>query len=332
MSWILAIAFFCLGGCRGPVPGAGWRLGYWPTLTPSPTATAWPGRTITPAPFTSSTPTATQASPTPTPTATVTTPTATPTAAATATPTPTAVPPGPTPDGVRRTLRVPILMYHYISVPPASAGAVRRDLSVTTERFEAQLQYLRDAGYTGITLDDLAMALETGAPLPDRPIILTFDDGYRDHYYNAYPLLQKYGFPGTFFLITSFLDNGREEYLTWDQVTEMHAGGMEFGAHGYTHDDLRNRSVDYLVWQMLGPRQAIEERIGEPVHWFCYPSGYYDDLTIRVCQSANYWGAVVITAGAEHSSDGLFELTRIRVHGSYGVANLAAAIDTYMNP
>jgi peptidoglycan/xylan/chitin deacetylase (PgdA/CDA1 family) len=245
---------------------------------------------------------------------------------------PTPAPAEPTPDGVARTLRVPILMYHYISLPPAGAGAVRRDLSVTPERFEAQLQYLYDAGYTSITLDDLAMALETGAPLPERPVILTFDDGYRDHYYNAYPLLLKYGFTGSFFLVTSCLDEGREEYLTWDQVTEMHAEGMEFGAHGYTHLDLSGRSVDYLVWQMLGPRQAIEERIGEPVRWFCYPAGKYDDQAVAVLHSANYWGAVTITNGAEHHSGGLFELTRIRVHGSYGVANLAAAIDLYMNP
>ena len=94
---------------------------------------------------------------------------------------PTATPlPLPTPDGVLRTLRVPILMYHYISVSPPGADAVRRDLSVSPEALEAHLRYLQQEGYTAITLRDLSMALQCGYPLPPKPIVLTFDDGYRD--------------------------------------------------------------------------------------------------------------------------------------------------------
>jgi len=286
------------------------------TPTQTPTATATPTQTCTP-------------SATPTATATLTaTPTCTPTATLTNTPTPV---PLPTPDGVLRTLQVPILMYHYVSKPPKGAGAIRVDLSVPPERFEEHLQYLRDEGYATITLRDLCLALQMWHPLPERPIIITIDDGYRDAYTDAFPLLLKYGFRGTFFLITSFIDEERPEHLTWQQVIEMDAAGMDMEAHSYTHPDLRNQSVDYLVWQILGPKEAIEARTHKPVCFFAYPSGKYDQQVIKVLRSANYWGAVTLHAGAEHRSDGMFDLTRIRVRGQDDASGLAATIGWFMN-
>ena len=253
-------------------------------------------------------------SPTPSLTATATPlpPTATPSPTPTVTPTPE---PQPTPDGIARCVRVPILNYHYVSVAPEDADAVRKDLSVSPAEFEAQLRYLRKAGFTSITLDDLMLHLTIGHALPDKPIILTFDDGYIDNYQFAFPLLREYGYEGTFFLITAFQDEARPNYMSWDNVIEMHAAGMEFGAHSYNHADLRGQSTDYLVWQILGPRKAIEERIREPVRFFCYPSGRYDDQVIAVLHSAHYWGAVTVHQGTIQCSEAPFELKRVRVHG-----------------
>ena len=208
---------------------------------------------------------------------------------------------------------------------------MRRGLSVPPERFEEHLRYLREAGYEAISLRDLALALQMGQPLPERPIIITFDDGYRDNYENAFPLLQAYGFTATFFLITDLIDDGNEAYLTWDQVIAMHQAGMAMEAHGRTHPDLRGRDVDYLVWQVLGAKEAIEARTGEPVRFFCYPSGKYDDQVIRVLHSAHYWGAVTVNAGVEHSSERMFELSRVRVPGDLTAAGLAATLNGYMN-
>jgi len=297
-----------------------------PTSTPTSTCTATPTLTPTQTPTPTVTPSATPSS-----TSTVT-PTSTATPTATATPTSTATPvPLPTPDGVLRTLRVPILMYHYISTPPEGAGAVRRDLSVPPERFEEHLRYLRDEGYQSITLRDLALALQIGHPLPEKPVIITIDDGYRDAYTNAFPLLVEYGFGASFFLITGFIDQGQPEHLTWEQVIEMDAAGMDMEAHGYTHPDLRGQSLDYLVWQILGAKEAIEARTHKAVRFFAYPSGKYDQQAIKVLHSAHYWGAVTLHAGAEHRSDRMFELKRIRVHGHYDVGELAAAIDWFMD-
>jgi peptidoglycan/xylan/chitin deacetylase (PgdA/CDA1 family) len=283
------------------------------TATPLPTATAT--STWTPTPTSTATDTATP-SPTPTATATATT---TPTATFTPTPTPTATftpaPLLPTPDGAMRRVRVPILMYHHIQDAPPGSSALRRDLSVSPSNFETQLRYLQQEGYETVSLYDLVLHLTVGQPLPERPIILTFDDGYADAYIQALPLLQRFGFTGTFFLITAPIDAGNPAFLSWAQVEEMHAAGMSMEAHSYDHPDLRNRGYQYLVYQTLGPKEAIEARTGEKVRFFCYPSGRYDAHVVQVLRSANYWGAVAIEQGATHTSDGLFGLRRVRIQG-----------------
>ena len=249
-------------------------------------------------------------------------PTATPSPTATQTPTP-----GPTPDGVARTLQVPILMYHYVSVPPADADIYRRDLSVTPALFESHLKYLTDAGYHVITLDDLLYALAQGRELPAKPVILTFDDGYEDNYTNAFPLLQKYDMVGHFFIISDFVNQERPGYMTWPQIEEMAAAGQRFGSHSRDHPSLKGQSDDYLVWQALGGKEALEEHLGQHPRWISYPAGQYDDRTIAVYKSAGYWGGLTTQQGATHTLDGIFELKRVRVRGSHTAADLGRLLE-----
>ncbi len=291
---------------RTPLPASS------PTVAPSPTFTPSPSRTPTPTDSPSDTP-----APTDTPL-----PTTTPTD----TPTPT---PEPTPLAEGLTALVPILMYHYVSTPPEGADAIRRDLSVTPAQFEDHLAYLRQAGYETITMTELAYALSGHTTLPPKPIILSFDDGYRDNYENAFPLLRKYGYTGIFFVFTQVIDTYNVSYLTWEMVQEMHQAGMEFGSHGYRHYDLSGRDVDFLVYEILGSKEAIEARIGEPVRFFSYPSGRYDELTIRVVESANFWGAVTTQWGALQSFDDRFEMHRIRVRGNDTPAELAEKLNLF---
>jgi peptidoglycan/xylan/chitin deacetylase (PgdA/CDA1 family) len=208
-------------------------------------------------------------------------------------------------------------MYHYISEPPPGADVYRRDLSMAPAEFEAQLAWLRDQGYESITLTDLVYNLALGWPLPDKPIVFTFDDGYVDNYTNAFPLLQKYGYVGTFFLVTGSIDFEDPAYLTWEMVQEMHQAGMDFQPHSYRHFDLRDKDMDFLIFEILAPKEAIEARTGETIRFFSYPSGRFDDQIVAVLKSAHFWGAVVTEQGATHTSDGLFELNRIRVRGGH---------------
>ena len=293
---------------------------YMPLITlpeQPPTPIATPTATFTP-------------SATPSPTLT---PTPSPTPTFTPSPTPTHTPtPYPTPDGQVRRVRVPILMYHYISVPPPDADVYRRDLSVTPGDFEQQLRYLVDNGYTTISLKDLVYHLTLGYPLPERPVILTFDDGYQDNFLHAYRLLRRFDSMGTFFVVTGFIDENRSDYLTWGQVRVMHQGGMEFGSHSYSHPDLRGQSVDYMVWQIVGSQEALAERIGEAVRFFSYPVGSYDRQVIDVLRSAGFWAAVTTQQGTGHTSDGLFELMRIRIRGDDTLDQFAAKLEYDWGP
>ena len=186
---------------------------------------------------------------------------------------------------------------------------------MTPQKFEAQLAYLQEQGYTTISLKELTYHLAGYRELPEKPIILSFDDGYADNYSNAFPLLKKYGFEATFSLVTQPIDFGDPTYISWDNVIEMHAAGMEFGAHSYRHLDLRDRDVDFLVYEIIGSKEAIEARTNEPVRYFVYPSGQYDQLVIDLLASADFWGALTTQYGYEYSHADRFEMPRIRISG-----------------
>ncbi len=231
-------------------------------------------------------------------------------------------------DGVARTLEVPVLMYHYLSDPPPAANIYRVDLSVSPDRFAEHLDALRGAGYTTISLYDLYSSLGAGTPLPERPIVLTFDDGYRDVYINAFPRLLERGMTATFFVITDFIDAGREEYITWEMAREMQAAGLYIESHGRDHTTLQNREADYLVWQGLGSMETIQFELGVAPRFVSYPAGEYDDATIDVFRSAGYVAGLTTKQGDLHRSDDLFRLQRIRVRNTTTAADLLALLET----
>lgn len=244
-------------------------------------------------------------------------PTPTPTPVATDTPAPTVTPTlEPTPDGIPRTVRVPIVMYHYLSTPPPDADVYRTDLSVPPELFAAHLDRLRAEGYTTISLYDLLLHLTRGAPLPDKPVVITFDDGYRDNYINAFPLLQERAMRATFFVVTDFVDEQRPEYLSWDMAREMLAAGMSIESHSRNHASLKGQDDDYLVWQALGSLETLQHELGVRPRFISYPAGDYDQRTIDIVASAHYWGGVTTEQGTEQSSNAPFEWERVRVRNT----------------
>ena len=224
--------------------------------------------------------------------------------------------PTPTPVALPDQARVPIFMYHYVSELPPNPDVYRRDLTLAPEKFEAQLQHLANEGYHTITLSDLYLHLKQGYPLPEKPVALTFDDGYRDAYEVVFPLLLEYGFTGTFFVLATPAHFESSDYLTWAQMKEMADAGMEIQSHGRDHADLRGRSYDYLVYQTVGIQEAIQYHTGQLPRFFCYPSGQYDADVIAVLESAGYWGAVTTAWGKTHTQDNLFEMPRVRIRGS----------------
>ncbi|WP_448593706.1 polysaccharide deacetylase family protein [Thermoflexus hugenholtzii] len=299
-------------------------LPFWgmtPQTSPTPTGTPTPERVL------SSTPTLPPPTATPPPTLTPT---------PTGTPTPTPYPffqePLPPSDGTPRALRVPILMYHYISDPPPGADRLRLDLSVRPSQFEAHLQYLRQAGYETVSLSDLIFHLTQGKPLPPRPVVLTFDDGYRDAYEEAFPLLQRYGFRGTFFVLTGRADEGDPRYLSWEQIRRMSEAGMEIQLHGREHIPLNGRDEAFLFYHIIGGKQSIEAHTGRPVRFFAYPSSVYDEALIRFLEGYRFWGAVTTAYGADERLENRFLWPRIRIRGTDDVPQLAGKLQGFAGP
>lgn len=200
-----------------------------------------------------------------------------------------AVMPWPTINPQATQARVPILMYHDVLTKPQ----VFFDL--VPEQFEAQLQNLKDNGFTGISLDQLVHHLRTGAPLPEKPVVLSFDDGYAGHYEHVFPLLKKYQMPAVFFVFPGKMDGeivGRST-LTWDQVKEMAADPLiTIGSHSVTHPpDLREFSDADLAYELTESKRRLEEGLGQPVHYFSYPAGHYDERVADAVAEAGYLAA-----------------------------------------
>jgi peptidoglycan/xylan/chitin deacetylase (PgdA/CDA1 family) len=233
---------------------------------------------------------------------------------------PTSVPP--------TSVRVPILMYHYVSSPAANADRLRRELSVEPAVFEAQMRWLKGAGYHTVTLDDVHAHLKSGSPLPDKPIVLTFDDGHIDHYSFVFPLLRSLEMTGTFFIVADFATYSytNPDYLSWKQAREMADGGMRIESHARTHHDLRNRSFKYLVWEVLGSIEQIEAYTGRRPRFFCYPAGRFDDAVVRMLKSVQMNGAVTTVHGAQQKLANAFTWPRIRIRYGTTIAEFAAQV------
>lgn len=225
------------------------------------------------------------------------------------------------------TLQVPILMYHYVSTPPDDADIYRRDLSTEPEMFRQQMAYLAENGFTPIDFYDLSLAIVNKSTLPDKPVILTFDDGYLDNYQNAFPVLQEYGFTGTFFIITDYVDQGQAGYLSWDNIAEMAAAGMRMESHSKNHPDLTGQNRDYLIWQILGSQETLAAHLGYTPRYFCYPSGRYDATTMAMLEELGYWGAVTTQGGKWHGFDDRFEWSRLRIRHDTPLAEFKDLVD-----
>lgn len=236
--------------------------------------------------------------------------------------------PAVTGDGTLRRLKVPILMYHYVGDLPENADVYRVGLTISRDVFQAHVQYLAENRYETITLYELELALMLGIALPERPVILTFDDGYLDHFQNVFPILQSQNMTGTFFIITAFADENRQGYLTWQQIQMMAEAGMSMESHTKTHPELTNRDYDFLVYEILGSLQSLEAYLGQSTRMFAYPIGRYDEQTLRLIESTPILRAVTTENGIWHTSSNRHQVTRLRISNETGVAGLAQLLNT----
>ena len=224
-------------------------------------------------------------------------------------------PPGPVLVHSRRP--VPILMYHVIASAPA--GAANPQLFTKPIRFRAQMDYLASHGYRAVTMQRVYDAWEHNGLIPPKPVVLSFDDGYRGDYTDAMPILREHGWPGNLNLELGALADGE---LTEQMIKSMIGAGWELDSHTVHHLDLTTLKGTQLREEIVGSRSIIRKQFGVPANFFCYPAGRFNPRAVSEVQRAGYLGATTTMPGLASRSD-LYKLRRIRIDQSDGVQDLA---------
>jgi peptidoglycan/xylan/chitin deacetylase (PgdA/CDA1 family) len=214
---------------------------------------------------------------------------------------------------------VPILMYHVIASPPG--GVAEPQLYVDPKNFDREMEWLKAHGYVGVSLNQVYDAWFKGAQLPQKPVVLSFDDGYRGQYVYARPELRRLGWPGVLNLISGRVGQPGAE-LSVAMVQRMIADGWELDDHTVHHVDVTTLSPSGLQLEIGGSRRDLQQRFHQPVNFFCYPSGRYDAQAIAAVRAAGYLGATTTNEGLASKTQ-MFTLKRVRVDFSDGVSGLA---------
>jgi peptidoglycan/xylan/chitin deacetylase (PgdA/CDA1 family) len=217
---------------------------------------------------------------------------------------------------------VPILMYHLLNAPPA--GTAYPELWVAPATFRATMHKLAAAGYHGVTLDAVLDNWQHRIALPRRPIVVSFDDGYRSEERYAMPILRSLGWPGVLNLEVKNLSVAGG--ITHAEVRRLIAAGWEIDAHTLTHRDLTTLDAAAVRHEVGGSRAALRREFGVRVDGFAYPAGRYDATAEEAVRTAGFRAAVTTNPGLAHMDGDRAALPRIRVDGTESPAAVLAAV------
>jgi len=219
---------------------------------------------------------------------------------------------------------VPILTYHSISENLFGKVHPYHQINTPLPIFTKQMQWLRQQGYRTMDLSEMQAAFEAGHDLSKR-VVLTFDDGYRDFYCDAYPVLRRFGFTATVFLATDRIRDTSirlegADYLTWNEVRELSSQGITFGSHSVTHADLRSLGPEQIEYELGYSKETIEQQIGAPVESFSYPftlpeeDGDFIRYLADSLENMGYASGVSSTIGRAMPKDPRFFLPRLSLN------------------
>jgi peptidoglycan/xylan/chitin deacetylase (PgdA/CDA1 family) len=210
---------------------------------------------------------------------------------------------------------VPILLYHHIALHQSE-----NIYYVSPDAFERQMYLLHQWGYKTISVELLVNAIKQGAELPPKPIILTFDDGSESIFTNALPIMQKYNFTGTAYIVYNYV--GIQNYMNPDQIRELYASGWEIGSHSLSHADLTQRS-DRQMDEIVESRRKLQSLLGVPILSFSYPFGAYNENSVYYTHYAGYIAAMGLGNESLQGNKNLFYLYRQAVKGSDDLTTFA---------
>jgi peptidoglycan/xylan/chitin deacetylase (PgdA/CDA1 family) len=184
-------------------------------------------------------------------------------------------------------LKIPIFIYHSVRPANPKDSDTQKSYEITPELFEQQLKYLQDHGYTTISLDQVAADLKAGTTQPvEKPVVLTFDDGWHNQYKYAFPLLKKYHMMATFYVYTNPI--GTKHFLTWDELREMRAAGMTIEDHSLSHPIFKGMTLDAVRAEVTDSKKILEQELGTPVVHFASPYGYSSPEIMKIVGAAGY--------------------------------------------
>jgi len=234
-------------------------------------------------------------------------------------PTPSA--PSPTPHWIYYPpgeIYIPVLLYHHIG----GTGKSSR-YTISPDAFEAQMLSLKDWGYTTIPVSLLVTSITKGAYLPLKPIVITFDDGYRDVYQNALPIMERYGFAGTLYVIVNHI--GGNKYIKTAQLNEFVAKGWEIGSHSMTHANLRKTGTN-LTKEIMDSRLYLEDLLSTAVTSFAYPYGISSPAINQLVRDAGYKAGMGLGTSNRHTEKSRYYLSRKEVQGNFDLIAFAGLL------
>jgi Predicted xylanase/chitin deacetylase len=202
-----------------------------------------------------------------------------------------------------------ILTYHSIS------NEIEPDETVTPEEFEKQLQYIKE-NYKVVSLEEAVEYIQTDIEKIAGSIVITFDDGYRDNYRYAYPLLNKHNFPATIFLVSDFINDKEGKYLSQSQINEMKSNNISFGSHTVSHRILTGLRSEEIIREIRGSKDILESQLDQKINSFAYPVGTmvdFNDEIIKTVKASKYAYACSNVYGINGNNTDIFALKRIGI-------------------
>jgi peptidoglycan/xylan/chitin deacetylase (PgdA/CDA1 family) len=204
----------------------------------------------------------------------------------------------------RETFSVPVLMYHYITSEESP-----QEICVSKQRFEEQIKYLKDNGYKFLTVEDVYKLKKDKRKYPRKAVVITFDDGYSDIYYNALPVMKKYGAKGTVFVISDKV--GEPMYLNEKELKELHKSGyISIGSHTVSHIELNTVGFERQLSELKLSKEKLEGIIGSTVDHISYPYGKYNEDTLKAAEIAGYTMGFSVDGDYTRSDNKYYDLRR----------------------
>lgn len=207
---------------------------------------------------------------------------------------------------------IPVLMFHSIT------DVKGNELQTSKAQFKQEMQYLKDKGYTTLTLTELYGFFEKNKLVPNKSVVITFDDGYLDNYTNAYPILKQFGFKATIFDITSTVDTSAA-YLTSAELKELNSNGIDIEPHTISHPYLNRLSYAEQYKELKTSKDFIQTLLSKSVKFVAYPYGDWNQDTIKAVKDIGYTMAFTTAGTWSNKQNGIYTLYRVYISSNFSI-------------